>query len=233
MTAKKLVKAHNVLINLVNTQTALTDVLPDNSFRSDAIDAISDAHEAALLSIVAGEDGPPDPWFNEVMNCAQAATNDSWLEPALAEPTPAKPTVYELAAKTADEIEQRGWCKSELVWRWNDGTYKTGSVCALGGMGAVYYGDPVRGDHPDGNGYDTFVDWVGEQMSTRGYSIVGRSYQSRMARVFHVNDEVWQTKQEAVDFFRAISQKPDDKPTTALQSNFCDCIDINEVVNCD
>jgi hypothetical protein len=63
-------------------------------------------------------------------------------------------SIAELAAKTANEIRTRGWATGQLI------DEETGAVCAVGGCGAAFYGDPGKGYDEDGNGYDTFLTTV-------------------------------------------------------------------------
>ena len=68
-------------------------------------------------------------------------------------------SIAELAAKTRDEIKTRGWTTKMLH------DVHTGNVCAVGGCGAAFYGDPTMGYDSDGNGYDTFLTTVADRVN--------------------------------------------------------------------
>ena len=68
-------------------------------------------------------------------------------------------SIAELAAKTRDEIKTRGWT------RYSVHDDETGNVCALGGCGAAFYGDPEMGYESDGNGYDTFLTTIADRVN--------------------------------------------------------------------
>lgn len=146
------------------------------------------------------------------------------VEAAIAAAEEKPRTLSQLAAATADEIERRGWQRGGLVSlvgvprllsdMRDEGTadaIKDCAVCALGGMAAAYFGNPLRGYDADGNGYDSFIVAVAAEIPTNQS---GRTYSRSNADgvIYGWNDygasqDGQDGKATVVEFFRNLAVK--------------------------
>lgn len=167
-----------------STETQTPEVIIKTNNVVDEIASLADVtHQIAVVGEAVEDLAELLPENADARTAVGYLSQGMWLAVKSLTPTEAQkaegarpPTMSELAAKTADEIERRGLrtgglarvgvAAKHLTIHCEDGSTRgyvadedvaDCQVCTLGGMGAAFYGNPTKGYWEDQNGYDTFV----------------------------------------------------------------------------